>query len=61
VAGEPRAELLRLLVAEGQRAIEETRVTRGQERLEVVRRTSGMLKGVYWPDEFARLHEHWPT
>ena len=59
--GEPRAELLRRLVAEGQRALEGARETRRRDRLEVVRRTSGMLAGVYRPDELARLREDWPT
>lgn len=59
--GESRAELLRRLVAEGQRALEETRATRRAERLEAVRRTSGMVQGVYRRDELARLREDWPA
>jgi hypothetical protein len=59
--GEPRAELLRRLVAEGQRALEETLATRRAERLEAVRRTSGMVQGVYRRDELTRLREDWPT
>jgi hypothetical protein len=59
--GEPRAELLRRLVAEGRRALDITRETRRAERLEAVRRTSGMVRGVYRPDELDRLREDWPA
>ncbi|MGX6447298.1 hypothetical protein ACVU7I_04430 [Patulibacter sp. S7RM1-6] len=58
--GAPRAELLRRLVVEGRRSVEADRTARREQRLQAIRRSSGMLRGVYRPDELARLREDWP-
>lgn len=59
--GDSRAELLRRLVDEGHRSIEAERTVEREQRLEAIRRSSGMLRGVYRPDELERLREDWPA
>ena len=51
------AELLRRLIAEGLTAL---RTSETAERA-AVRRTSGVLTGVYAPDELTTLREEWPA
>lgn len=58
---EPRAELLRRLVDIGRRSLEREDLDEQARRLEAIRRSSGMVRGVYAPDELERLREDWPA
>jgi hypothetical protein len=51
-----RKELLLRLADAGRKAIEHER----EERISAIRRTAGILTGVYPPDALERLREDWP-
>lgn len=55
-----RAELVRRLVEEGRRALDAERTAQIAKRRAAISRSSGMLQGVYRPDELDRLREDWP-
>lgn len=58
--GVGRARLLKLLVAEGYRAISASDVRMAKERLAAIERTAGAMSGVYPVGEITRLREDWP-
>jgi len=55
-----RGRLLVRLVEAGQAAINGDRDSERNARRQAVRRTAGILTGVYRPDELKRLREDWP-
>lgn len=55
-----RGRLLVRLVEAGHAAINGDRDSERSARRQAVRRTAGILTGVYRPDELKRLREDWP-
>lgn len=56
-----RSELLRRLVAEGHRAVLDEAGQLVAERRDALRRTSGVLTGVYGADYLTGLRADWPA
>ena len=55
-----RAKLVLRLLGEGYRALGETAGEVAAERRETLRRTSGLLTGVYGPGYLEELRQDWP-
>lgn len=55
-----RAKLVLRLLSEGYRALGETAGKEAAERRETLRRTSGLLTGVYGPGYLDELRQDWP-
>lgn len=57
---EHRGRLLRRLILEGQRAIDDTREQELAERRRRIAKSAGALTGVYEKDYLATLRQDWP-
>jgi hypothetical protein len=55
-----RARLILRLVGLGHETLQERKADAARRRREAVRRTKGMLTGVYGPDYLSGLREDWP-
>ena len=55
-----RAKLVLRLLGEGYRALEEAAGQAAADRREALRRTSGLLTGIYGPGYLEQLRRDWP-
>lgn len=58
--GLSRAQLLRRLALEGHRAAADVQEERRRQRIEAVRKYSGILTGLYPPGYLEQLRDEWP-